>query len=138
MDSRKTNIDMKHAKLLMCAGVALIPSVIAQAQVAGSTVLGVNALEQREVAPGWSTKHQLLGQPVFNDKSDRIGIIEDVVVAPDMARSYAIIGVGGFLGVRRHDVLIRLSQLRQVDDRFVLTGATKNALKALPPFEYAH
>ena len=122
----------------MCASIALMPSIIAEAQVAGSTVLGVTALELREVLTlGWSAKRQVLGQPVYNDKSQRIGAVDDLIIAPDKAVSYAIIGVGGFLGVGKRDVVIRLSQLiRQVDGSFVLVGATKDALKALPPFEY--
>ena len=121
----------------MTASVALMTPIIAQAQVAGSAVPGVTPLELREVATlGWSAKRQVLGVPVFNDKSERIGTVDDIVFAPDMTKSYAIIGVGGFLGVGRHDILIRLSQLRRVDSRFVLAGATKNALKALPSFEY--
>jgi PRC-barrel domain len=130
---------MKYAGIVMCTSIALMTSIIAQAQVAGSTVLGVTALELREVATlGWSAKRQVLGQPVFNDKNERIGSVDDIVIAPDMARSYAIIGVGGFLGVSKRDVVIRLSQLvRQADGSLVLVGATKDALKALPSFEYA-
>jgi hypothetical protein len=133
------NFDMKHGRILMCASIALTTSIILQAQVPGSTVLGVTALELREVVTlGWSAKRQVLGRPVFNDKSERIGAVDDIVFAPDMARSYAIIGVGGFLGVGKRDVVIRLSQLiRQVDGNFVLAGATKDALKALPSFESA-
>src|SRR6202521_4692580 len=139
MHSRYTNIDMKHASILMCASIALMTSIIAQAQVAGSAVPGVTALELRELATlGWSAKRQVLGVPVFNDKSERIGTVDDIVMAPDMTRSYAIIGVGGFLGVGKRDVVIRLTQLpRQVDGSFVLAGATKDAIKALPPFEHA-
>src|ERR1700687_946376 len=139
MHSRYTNIDMKHASILMCASIALMTSIIAQAQVAGSAVPGVTALELRELATlGWSAKRQVLGIPVFNDKSERIGTVDDIVLAPDMTRSYAIIGVGGFLGGGKRDVLIRLTQLtRQVAGSFVLVGATKDVLKALPPFEYA-
>ena len=76
----------------------------------------------------------MLGQPVFNDKSERIGAIDDIVIAPDKAVSYAIIGVGGFLGVGRHDVAIPVSQMRQVGGKFVLAGATRDVLKAMPPF----
>jgi hypothetical protein len=113
-------------------------SIIAQAQGTGSAVLGITVLELREaVIPGWSAKRQVLGEPVFNDKNERIGTVDDIVIAPDMARSYAIIGVGDFLGVGKRDVVIRLSQLkRQVDGSFVLVGATKDALMALPPFFY--
>ena len=130
---------MKHARILICASIALMTSIIAQAQVAGSAVPGVTVLELREVATlGWSAKRQVLGVPVFNDQSERIGTVDDIVFAPDMAKSYAIIGVGGFLGVGKRDVVIRLTQLtRQVDGSFVLAGATKDAIKALPPFEYA-
>jgi sporulation protein YlmC with PRC-barrel domain len=78
----------------------------------------------------------VLGQAVFNDKNERIGAVDDIVVAPDKAISYAIIGAGGFLGVGKHDVAIPVSQLTQVDGKFVLAGATKDGLKAMPSFEY--
>lgn len=123
----------------LCAGVALT-SMIAQAQVAApARLLGVNETELREVVTlGWSAKRQVLGEPVYNEKSERIGTVDDVVIAADMARSYAIIGVGPYLGTGKRDIVVRLSQLiRQVDGSFVLVGATKDALKALPPFEYA-
>jgi hypothetical protein len=34
-------------------------------------------------------------------------------------------------------VLIPVEQLKQQDKKFVLPGATKEAIKALPKFEYA-
>ena len=92
--------------------------------------------EARVVALGWSAKRQILGQPVFNDKDERIGSIDDIIVAPDKAVSYAIINAGGFLGMTKHDVAIPVSQLKLVDKKLVLAGATKDALKASPPFEY--
>lgn len=108
-------------------------------QVVGSTQLGVAVAELRDVATGWSAKRQVLGKTVFNDGGDRIGKVDDIIVAPDKAVSYAIIGAGGFLGVGRHDVAIPVSQIKQQSDgKFVLAGATKDALKAMPPFEYAN
>ena len=128
---------MKRATILVLASITLIPPTFAQAQVAGSTLVGITAAELREVAPGWSATRQVLGQAVFNDKNERIGAVDDIVIAPNKAVSYAVIGVGGFLGVGRHDVAIPVSQLKQVDGNFVLAGATKDALKAMPPFDYA-
>ena len=108
-------------------------------QVVGSTQLGVAVAELRDVTTGWSAKRQVLGKTVFNDGGDRIGKVDDIIVAPDKAVSYAIIGAGGFLGVGRHDVAIPVSQIKQQSDgKFVLAGATKDALKAMPPFEYAN
>ncbi len=128
---------MKHASALLFASIALIGSTFAQAEVAGSTLLGVSVTELREVTLGWSAKHQVLGKAVFNDKKERIGVIDDIIIAPDKAVSYLIIGAGGFLGVGKHDVAIPVSQMKEVDGKFVLSGATKDALKAMPPFKHA-
>ena len=112
------------------------PPCIAQ-QVVGSTQLGVAYAELRDVTTGWSTKRQVLGKKVFNDKAETIGTIDDIIVAPDKAVSYAIIGAGGFLGVGRHDVAIPVNQLKEDGGRFILAGGSKDAIKAMPEFEYA-
>jgi hypothetical protein len=136
-DGLSTRISVRHARTVLCAGVALT-SIIAQAQVTGPAALGVGTTELREVVTlGWSAKRQVLGEPVYNEKRERIGTVDDVVIAVDMARSYAVIGVGAYLGTGKRDIVVRLTQLkRQVDGSFVLAGATKEALRSLPTFEY--
>jgi sporulation protein YlmC with PRC-barrel domain len=128
---------MKSIHILMFASIALTAPTISHAQVAGSTLVGVSVTEMRDVSKGWSAKRQILGQPVFNDKDDRVGSIDDIIIAPDKAVSYAIINAGGFLGLTKHDVAVSVSQLKLVDNKLVLAGATKEALRASPPFEYA-
>jgi sporulation protein YlmC with PRC-barrel domain len=112
------------------------PACFAQ-QVVGSTTLGVAYAELRDVTTGWSTKKQVLGKKVFNDTGETVGKIDDIIVSPDKAVSYAIIGAGGFLGVGRHDVAIPVNQLKENDGKFILAGATKDAIKDMPEFEYA-
>ncbi len=102
-----------------------------------STTLGVAYAELRDVTTGWSTKKQVLGKKVFNDTGETVGKIDDIIVSPDKAVSYAIIGAGGFLGVGRHDVAIPVNQLKENDGKFILAGATKDAIKDMPEFEYA-
>jgi sporulation protein YlmC with PRC-barrel domain len=128
---------MKSMHILVLASIALTVPSASRAQVAGSTLVGVSVAEAREVASGWSAKRRILGQPVFNDKKERVGSIDDLIVAPDKAVSYAIINAGGFIGVTKHDVAIPVSQFKLVDNKLVLAGATKEALRANPPFEYA-
>ena len=128
---------MKSIHVLMLASIALTAPTISHAQVAGSTLIGVSVAEMRDVSMGWSAKRQILGQPVFNDKDERVVSIDDIIIAPDKAVSYAIINAGGFTGLTKHDVAIPVSQLKLVDNKLVLAGATKEALKASPPFEYA-
>ena len=128
---------MRPANILIAASLALMTPGPAQAQVAGSTVLGVAAAELREITTGWSAKRQVLGRPVFNKKNEKVGTVDDIIISPDKAVSYAIVGAGGFLGVAKHDVAISVNQFTQTDGKLMLAGATKDAIKAMPPFEYA-
>jgi hypothetical protein len=107
------------------------------AQVAGSTTIGVSVEELKVVAVGWSAKKKILGKAVYNDKNEKIGVVDDLIVAPDRSLSYAIIGAGVFLGIGKHDVAIPVGQFKEDKGRIILAGATKDALKAMPKFEYA-
>ena len=108
----------------------------AVAQTAGS-MISVSTIELRELATGWSAKKQILGENVYNDVGDKVGEINDLIVTPDKALSYAIVGVGGFLGVAEHEIAVPVGKLKQEKGKIVLPGATKDALKAAPKFEYA-
>ena len=128
---------MKPMQFLMLAAFVLISPTISHAQVAGSTLLGVSVAELQEVVKGWSVKRTVLGQPVYNDKNEKVGSVDDIIITPDKAVSYAIINAGGFLALAKHDVAIPVSQIKLVDNKLVLLGATKEALKAIPEFQYA-
>ena len=128
---------MKPMQFLMLAAFVLISPTISHAQVAGSTPLGVTVTELQAVVKGWSVKRTVLGQAVYNDKNEKVGSVDDIIITPDKAVSYAIIGTGGFLGLAKHDVAIPVSQFKLVDNKLVLPGATKEALKASPEFQYA-
>jgi PRC-barrel domain len=117
--------------------LVLVPGGYAAAQVAGSTTVGVAVEEMKAVALGWSVRRQILGQAVYNEQKQRVGKIDDLIIAPDTAVSFVIVGAGGFVGLGKHDVAIPVTQLKQQDGKFVLPGATKAAIKALPKFEYA-
>ena len=128
---------MKSLSTIAVSVVLMATSACLAQQVVGSTTLGVAYAELRDVTTGWSTKRQVLGKKVFNENGETVGKIDDIIVSPDKAVSYAIIGAGGFLGVGRHDVAIPVNQLKENDGKFILAGATKDAIKDMPEFEYA-
>ncbi|HET9925153.1 MAG TPA: PRC-barrel domain-containing protein [Methylomirabilota bacterium] len=129
---------MNRPGLVALSCVILLASAdYAAAQVAGSTRLGVAVEEMRAVAVGWSAKKQILRQSVYNEQNQKVGTIDDLIIAPDTSVSFVIVGAGGFVGLGKHDVAIPVNQLKQQDNKFVLPGATKDAIKALPKFEYA-
>ena len=128
---------MTSIRILLLASIALIGPTTSHAQVAGSTTVGVSVAELRDVTTGWSAKRTILGQPVYNDKDERVGSVDDIIIAPDKAISYAIVNAGSFLGLAKHDVAVPVSQFKLANNKLVLAGATKDSLKDSPPFEYA-
>ena len=127
-----------HKTVSQFLGVMItLAAVNAAAQVAGSMTLGMPATELVTVAKGWSAKNQILGKPVYNEKDEKVGQVDDIIVTPDKAVSYAILGVGGFLGLGEREIAIPFKQLKAGDGKFMLRGATKDALKGLPAFSYA-
>lgn len=135
---------MKRSLFLTLAILAVACSVCFAADkpaapTAGSEVvaIGVTVTELTEVVKGWSVKKKVLGQPVYNDKDEKVGAIDDVIVSGDRTIGFAIVGAGGFLGIDRHDVAIPVKQFQIKDGKFILPGATKDAVKKMPPFKYA-
>ena len=121
---------------LMVSAMALTASGV-HAQVAGSTTIGINTEELKAVAIGWSAKKNIMGKSVYNEKNEKIGVVDDLIITPDKSVSYAIIGAGGFLGMGKHDVAIPVGQLKEDHGKIVLAGASKDVLKSMPKFEYA-
>lgn len=81
---------------------------------------------------------KLIGAAIVNDKDERIGTIDDLVVNPEDRITYAILSVGGFLGIGSKLVAVPFHSLEMVkDNRLMLPGATQEALKGLPEFKYA-
>jgi len=123
--------------LVLASSVVALAPTSSSAQGSGSQPVGITTAEMKDVVNGWSAKKHVLGKPVYNDKNEKIGSIDDVIITLDKKLSYAVVGTGGFVGLGKHDVVVPIKQLQEQDGKFVLPGATKETLKALPAFEYA-
>ena len=80
---------------------------------------------------------KLVGTNVQNDKKEKIGEIDDIVIGRDKVL-FAILQVGGFLGLGGHLVAVPYNSL-QIDDtgrNIVLPGASKEALRKLPQYKH--
>ncbi len=130
---------MRHVLYAGLMALLLTPAATnVGAQTAGTTTtIGVSVVEMNDVINGWSVQRQLLGQSVYNDKDEKIGKIEDIILNKERSASYGIVSTGGFLGIGAHDVAIPAKQLELKNARLMLPGATKETLRAMPPFEYA-
>jgi hypothetical protein len=80
---------------------------------------------------------KLIGTAVVNDKNESIGKIDDIII-DNKRNMYAVLQVGGFLGVGSRLVAVPFDNLK-IDDagkKVVLPGATKDELKKLAEFKY--
>jgi hypothetical protein len=147
---KKSALTITLPMLLLSVGIAAAPTV-AQGQqlaqsprptssepVAGQVPLGVTVIQLRAIVAGWSAKKDVLGKHVQNDHGEDLGAIEDIILTQPNEASYEIIGVGGFLGIAERLVAIPTRQLKIEGNHFVLPGATKDVLRAMPPFVYSH
>ena len=106
------------------------------APVAGEIPLGIAVAETVMIQRGFRAS-RLTKADVYNDRNEKIGKIDDFIVAPDGKLTTAILDVGGFLGVAAHRVAIPLEQFTDISaKKVVLPGASKDELKKLTEFKY--
>ena len=131
------NVLVKNVPLLVVLGLMWAATAgDAGAPVAGKVVLGTTVEVTEAIAVGRRAS-KLMGASVYNEQNEKIGTIDDLIISPDRSLSFAVLSVGGFLGLGGRLVAIPVEQLRAEQDRLVLPGATKDALAKLPEFQYA-
>jgi sporulation protein YlmC with PRC-barrel domain len=124
------------ASTLLVAATLTAPVIASAVDAQGASLSLVSPADLNQIIAGWSVKKDILGKTVVNEKNEKIGTVEDVIVTPDKNISYAVIAAGGFLGVGSHDVAIAVQYFHRNGEKVVLNGATKELLKGIPAFKY--
>ncbi|MBU1213439.1 MAG: PRC-barrel domain-containing protein [Alphaproteobacteria bacterium] len=82
---------------------------------------------------------KLIGQPVNNAGNEKIGDINDFVLASDGSIEHVLVGVGGFLGLGEKVVALKFDELtftKGTDGKYLIsTAATKKSLEAAPEWK---
>jgi sporulation protein YlmC with PRC-barrel domain len=87
------------------------------------------------LATGYRTS-KVVGSTVVNEANETVGTIDDLIVTPNEKVPFAVLSVGGFLGMGTKYVVVPFGAIQVQDKKMVLPGATKDSLKALPEFKY--
>ena len=96
-------------------------------------LVSANVAEVRKgYRAGW-----LLGGNVINDQNEKVGTIAEFVIGQDYAL-FAVLEVGGFLGLGSHLVAVPIRALvfEEAGRKVVLPGATSKALRNFPEFRF--
>ena len=117
-------------------GIALAPE-LGRGFVSNGREGTVSIFDIKTLATGYRSS-KVVGSDVINEKHETIGKIDDLLISRDQ-HLYAVLSVGGFLGMGSKLVAVQYAQLvPSADNRaFVLAGATKDSLKSLPEYKYA-
>jgi PRC-barrel domain len=127
---------MTHS-ITILAGAALVAASLsgpAFSQGAPQTVT-LMKIDPASLATGYRTS-KVVGSTVVNEANETVGTIDDLIVTPAEKVPFAVLSVGGFLGMGSKYVVVPFSSLQVKDKQMVLPGATKDSLKALPEFKY--
>ncbi len=81
------------------------------------------ALSQSSVQGTWRAS-KVVGLNVYNDKDEKIGSINDLLLDKSGSIKAAVIGVGGFLGMGEHLVAVSFDKLKFSDEPVSHTGAS--------------
>jgi hypothetical protein len=93
-------------------------------------------VDPQSVATGYRTS-KVVGSTVVNEANETVGTIDDLIVTPNEKVPFAVLSVGGFLGMGTKYVVVSYSSFVVRDKQMVLPGATKESLKSLPAFKYS-
>ena len=93
-------------------------------------------IDVQKLAAGYRAS-KVIGSNVVNEENEVIGKIDDLLVSLDGKEPYAVLSIGGFLGMGTHLVAVSYETLKSTDDKIMLPGGTKNSLRMLPEFKYA-
>ena len=126
------------AELIAVAAVAIAAANASPALAQGAKqTVGLAQINPATLASGYRSS-KVVGSAVYNEANEQIGNIDDLIVTTKESVPYAILSVGGFLGIDRHYVVVAMSSLEVDDARIVLRGGSKESLRALPGYSYTN
>ena len=127
---------MNRKFISIATGLALAVGSVAPAFAADLTPQPVSQVNVTQLADGYRTS-KLVGASVKNAANETVGTIDDLIVSRNDKVLYAVLSVGGFLGIGSKLVAVPYTSLQVDQKNLVLPNGNKDQLKALPEFKYA-
>jgi len=108
------------AAAAMCSALCGAPAM------AQNTTKSDTATAQSASATGlWQTS-KLINMNVYNAQNEKIGDIKELMLKKDGNIETIVIGVGGFLGMGAHDVAVKFSEVKWVDEPVSSSTSSSN------------
>jgi sporulation protein YlmC with PRC-barrel domain len=101
----------------LLAATTLTGSALAQSTAPSSTQTAPAATDvtPKSQSGQWRSS-KLIGLNVYNDQNEKLGDINEIILDRSGKVTGYVVGVGGFLGMGEHDVLVEPTKLKFVDE----------------------
>jgi sporulation protein YlmC with PRC-barrel domain len=120
-------MSFKYISAAVAASALLASVAFAQTPTATSDRSNMTASETSSSFQGDWRASKVVGLSVYNDNNQSIGSINDLLTDKSGNIKAAVIGVGGFLGVGEHLVVIPYDKIKFVNEPVAYTSASGNA-----------
>lgn len=92
-----------------------------------------DAVAPKLASPHWRSS-KLIGVKIYNEQNERLGDINEIILDKDGKVMGYVVGVGGFLGMGEHDILVEPSKIKFLNEpvRSSSTTITNPPAKAEP------
>lgn len=128
-----------HSKFMvgaLLASVALFPAFAQQTPTPAPRSNAPTAAPTQSTQPataptaagGQWRASKLVGVNVYNNNNEKIGDINEILLDDTGKVTGVVIGVGGFLGMGEHDVVVKLSDLKFVNEPRRTSATTSNSV----------
>ena len=120
----RTTLVTATALALVIAGSALAQSPNGSSS--GSSPSASSTSAPVQTAHGEWQASKLIGLDVYNGQNEKIGDIKELLTNKDGKIETVAIGVGGFLGLGTHNVAVKFSELKWVEEPVKTSSAAPN------------
>ena len=99
----------------LLASAMLVPALAQTSPPPASPAPAVQATAPKAHGEMWRSS-KLIGLNVYNDQDEKLGAISEILLDKSGKADFVVIGVGGFLGIGQHDIMVEMSKLKFVDE----------------------
>jgi sporulation protein YlmC with PRC-barrel domain len=99
----------------LLASTLLVPAFAQTNPPPAASAPAVQATTPKAHGEMWRSS-KLIGLNVYNDQNEKLGDISEILLDKSGKVDGVVIGVGGFLGMGQHDIMVEMSKLKFVDE----------------------
>jgi len=117
---------MRTTTLAILAAALLSTSALAQTSTTTPPAKDTPAAAEVKAKGTHWRSSKLIGVKVYNDQNERLGDINEIILDPAGKVMGYVVGVGGFLGMGEHDILVEPAKIKFVNEPVRTSSTTTN------------